>query len=487
MSEGDYEEGQPRRLHPVMTLIGAVRSGFSNFAALVPAILIGVREGLGVFFIVIGVVLGFALVAAVLRWWRFTYRIGDDEVVIDQGVLRRSHRSIPFDRIQDVSIEQKLLHRLLGVVIVKIETGGSVKDEGVLDCVSVAEARRLRATLRPGTRPVVVEAGVEPRTEAAPAEELVFSMSLGRLLLFGALSFSLLWMAALGGLLQFVDDVADFKWRDVMRWLDLAGHEAAARFGVSLVLTVIGALLLLGFLSGLASTVLRDFGFRLMRSGGRFRRVRGLLTRSEVSISIRRIQLGLVERKLIKGAMGFAAFKVQSLGGSDDRGGRQDLAPFAKADEITRVVAATGLPVFEEPGLKPVAVGHVVRALLTKAVPFLLAVIAAAIILTPWAWWGLLSAPVIVAVSLLVRRFHRYAIRDTSFQVMRGVLRRCEWTVPYGSIQVVSIQQTLLQRWLGIATVGVDTAGASGHARPNVEDAHVDDAIALTRELIARA
>jgi putative membrane protein len=485
MSEDEEDPGRARRLHPAMMLAGALRSGTSNLFALLPAILLGVREGLGFFFIVLGVVAVPVVGIAVLRWWRFTYRIGADELVIEQGILRRTHRSIPFDRIQDVLIEQKLIGRLFGVVTVKIETGGGVKDEGALDCVTNAEAARLRETLRAGS--VAVSTADETIPEAAPAEGVIFRMGLGRVLLFGAFNFSLLWMAALMGLLQFADDLLPVDRETVIGWFYVAEHEASARFGLSLVLWIVALLLLLGFVSGLVGTTLREFGFRLMQGDGRFRRVRGLLTRSEVSVAIRRIQLSLVERRLVTGALGFASLKFQSLGGSNDQGGRQEMAPFATAAELDAVVAASGLPRFERPGLRPVAAGHVVRSLIERVAPFLILVVASALVLTPWAWWGLAAAPVIVGVSLLVRRFHRYALRDTSLQVMRGVLRRREWTVPYDSIQVVTVRQDLIQRMLGIASVEVDTAGATGRGRPHIEDASTGDAIVLARELIARA
>lgn len=474
----DYLDA-PRHLHPASIFMGWLRR-LPSFAVAIPA-LIFAKQG----WIVLAGLGGVFLVSALLAWlrWRsFTYRIDGDALVIEQGLISRSRRAIPLERIQDVSIEQGVLARLLGVVKVKIETGGGVADEGSLESVSVAEARRLRETLRAGVRMASPAVAVD-----SGAEEPLFAMSFGRVLLFGAFSFSLLWMAALGGALQFVDDLLPIRRKDVIAWLDVAGHEASARFGIMLVLAALGALLVLGFLSGLAGTVLREFGFRVMHGEGRFRRVRGLLTRSEVAIAIRRIQLVLIERRLVRGALGFASLEFQALGGSNDKGGRQAMAPFATAAEIGAVIDAAGMPRFERPGMKPVALGHVARALIERVLPFAAALAAAALILTPWAWWGLAAVPVIVGVSLLLRRYHRYATRETSVQVMRGVLRRREWVVPYAAVQVVSVRQGLIQRMLGIASVEIDTAGASGQARPHVEDALTGDAIALTRALIARA
>jgi putative membrane protein len=485
VSEDLHYLDEPRRLHPASLFIGWIK-GLPQFAVAIPAVVVGMRD-LGWMAVALGGVLCVSALIALLKWRNFTYRIDGDALVIEQGLLSRSRRAIPLERIQDVSIEQKLLARLLRVVTVKIETGGGAADEGSLDCVGLAEAKRLRATLRGGGARVAAATDDAAEPVAAPAEGTIFAMSFGRILLFGAFNFSLLWMAALFGAAQFLDDFLPIDRDMVFDWLNVAGHEASARFGILLVLGVIGLLLVLGFVSGLVGTVLREFGFRLTHGEGRFRRVRGLLTRSEVAIAIRRVQLALIERRPITGTLGFASLQFQSLGGSNDAGGRQEMAPFARAEEIGAIVDAAGLPRFEEPGLKPVAAGHVVRSFVEKAMPFILAVIVAGAFFTRWAWLGLIAVPFIVGVSLLLRRFHRYATRDTSLQVMRGVLRRREWVVPYDSVQVVTIRQGIIQRLLGIASVEVDTAGAKGRARPDVEDVLTGDAIELARELGTRA
>ncbi|MDF7773978.1 PH domain-containing protein [Sphingomonas sp. AOB5] len=482
MSDGlDYLD-EPRRLHPASLFIGWIK-GLPQFAGGIVAIGVALRESPWLV-VAAGGILAISGLIALLKWRNFTYRIDGDALVIEQGLLSRSRRAIPLERIQDVSIEQGLLARLLGLVIVKIETGGGVADEGSLNGVGLAEAKRLRETLRSGTR--IATGSVAEVAEATP-ETALFAMSFGRILLFGAFNFSLLWMAALFGAFQFFDDFLPFDRDQLFEWLDVAGHEASARFGIALVLGIIGLLLVLGFVSGLLGTVLREFGFRLTQGEGRFRRVRGLLTRSEVAIAIRRIQLALIERRPITNALGYASLQFQSLGGSNDAGGRQEMAPFARAEEIEAIVAAAGMPRFERPGMKPVAAGHVARSFVEKALPFIVAVIVAGAFFTRWAWLGMILVPFIIGVSLLLRRFHRYALRGTSLQVMRGVLRRREWVVPYDSVQVVTIRQGIVQRMLGIASVEVDTAGAKGRARPDVEDVLAADAIELARDLGTRA
>ena len=75
-----------------------------------------------------------------LIWSRFTYQVTAREIRIRSGLLNRNNRSIPFDRIQDVSLEQKLISRLLGLATVALETGSGGGEDGQLDALSRADA-----------------------------------------------------------------------------------------------------------------------------------------------------------------------------------------------------------------------------------------------------------------------------------------------------------------------------------------------------------
>src|SRR5262249_54774652 len=145
--------------------------------------------------------------------------------------------------------------------------------------------------------------------------------------------------------------------------------------------------LALGVVSGIVRTLLRDYGFTLRAGDGRIRRTRGLLTRSEVVVAMRRIQLAMVQRGPLRGAFGWNALSFQTLGGSNDPSGRRARAPLARADGVGGIVETAGLPPFERLPLRPVAAGHVLRSLLL-ALPWPVAVAAVALALTPLAWAG---------------------------------------------------------------------------------------------------
>ena len=53
-------------------------------------------------------------VVAVWRWERTQLVVTDEQVFLVQGTLRRSARSVPLERVLDISVEQTLLGRVLG-------------------------------------------------------------------------------------------------------------------------------------------------------------------------------------------------------------------------------------------------------------------------------------------------------------------------------------------------------------------------------------
>lgn len=476
----------PRRLDPRTILVQSVQ-GAPSLVLGIPIVLAWSRgEGIALGSLLIGmsVLVVIALISAWLRWYTFTYQILPGQIVIARGLIKRTRRSIPAERIQDVSIKQGPLSRVIGIAEVRIETGSGEADEGRLVSVSLSEAHNLREVIRSirgGGN------GVEASTQdgTADTEAVLFQMGLPRLLFSGLFNFSLVWIAAIFGALQYLEQALGYDWD---RWREVVGvaeQTLQSQLNGTVLLGVAGVAVALGLLAGVTRTVLQDFGFTLTCDDARFRYRRGLLTRNEVVVAKRQIQLGLVERGAVSGGLGWSALKVQTLGGGDQASGRQELAPFARSHELAPIIALAGLPPFDRSELKAVSGWHAVRGLFGMVlVPTV--VVLFATLFYPIALLLLVAVPVLLAVALLRRRRHRYGLAATSVQVTRGVLVQRDWTVPYGNIQAVSVRRGPFQRLVGIATVRVDTAGGSGINGPHVHDIEEARAEALVRDLTRR-
>jgi putative membrane protein len=408
----------------------------------------------------LGGIVAVTLAAVLFHWWRFSFRVGEDAIRIDSGILHRNHRTIPFDRVQDVSIAQPLLQRLLGVARVTLETGSSTagKEEGVLEAVSLARAEALRALVRARRSGGVVPAAVdEAEVEAEPAP--LFAMDVRRVVTLGFLSFSLALFAALFGASQTLGNVFDVDpfsrrfWRPILSDGGLGTWVLSHRFGVATGGLLV--LVLVGIATGVVRTLPREWGFNLTRSGRALRRRRGLLTRTDVSLPLRRIQAGVIATGPIRQRLGYYRFAVESLA-SDTSEGKDArdhvLAPLATWDELAPVAGELGWSLPSE----GTAWQRVDRAHVTLFCLALLPVFPLLLVLGPLRWLEWRG-------TAFVREGDRLLIRT-------GWWRRRTVIIPLANIQSIDLTENGLSRRFGIASLMFDVAGSgsAGHRLPSL-------------------
>jgi putative membrane protein len=149
-----------QRLSPRMLLVHPVHEVLRQIPLLIGSVVLGSATGNPMW-----ALFGLALVVGygVARWFTTTYRIDGQEVQLQTGVLQRKVLSVPRNRIRSVSTDARLLHRLLGLTVLRVSTGQEAKGDAAfaLDAVeaeagtpSTARAKR-RCCCRPalGRRP----------------------------------------------------------------------------------------------------------------------------------------------------------------------------------------------------------------------------------------------------------------------------------------------------------------------------------------------
>ncbi|HEX2763257.1 MAG TPA: PH domain-containing protein [Allosphingosinicella sp.] len=473
-----------RRLHPGTILLRFLKEAPGAVLAVPAGVAFASRGGFTRIFALVAVMTAVVVFSKWLAWRRFRYVVGASEIVVESGIFSRNRRTIPFDRVQDVDIERTFLARVFGLARVRIETGAGGRDEGLLDSVTLAEAQRLREIVR-AFHAVAPQA--EAAVETAPEGRLLYAMGVPRLLLFGLFSFSLMYIAGFFALLQTFDGLLPFDIYDPARWMGLIGDYLPERFTAAAIAIVLFLAVLLGLIAGVVRTAARDFGFRLVLEGGRFRREHGLFTRREAVIPRRRVQLAAVDTGPVRNAFGWSGLSFQTLGSGGERSGRQAAAPFAERDEVAAILAEAGayrLP--PPPELATVSRRHILRSLVGKLLP-LAALILAGSLWRPQLLFLLLFLPLLAIGVAVERRFHRYALDGELLFVARGAWRQRLWLVPVANVQALSLSRGPLQRRLGLATLSVDTAGAPVVRAPRIVDLREADAEALAARISAYA
>ena len=144
--------------------------------------------------------IGVGVLAVVSVWQYFTYRYGvsGDTLVVRSGLFERSLRVIPFARIHNVALQQSLLHRMVGVAEVRLESAGGKKPEAEMRVLKLEDALALEALVR--NRGTAAPAA----TVAEPAAAPLLSLNTGEVLRHGLVSNRglILLAAAYGGMWQ---------------------------------------------------------------------------------------------------------------------------------------------------------------------------------------------------------------------------------------------------------------------------------------------
>lgn len=488
------------RLHPLTLIISLLKYG----RALVPAlalVMFGNRWAGAplLFFTLIGLAATFA------KYFSFRYRIENNELITQEGLIEKRQRHIPLERIQEISIEQGLLHRILGVVDAKIETGSGSGAEASLSVLSRAEADKLRqmvfahaAAIRAG-KTLPDDAATNDAIFVEPETVVIRRLAVSELVVAGLTSNHLLSALALAGAIwNFADDLLpDAIYARTGKLISReAKHLADQGIEWALAVTVAGilAVALIGIIFSVVGSIVLFFGFTFSRRGDDLQRRYGLLTRRSSSLPRRRIQVLEIEEKALRRLFGWATLRADTSGrgreDSDDNKGRDVLLPILPVRDVDELLPGIFPDVsFAETDWQRVSSRAVLRETVETAVVCL--VIAAALFFWSGSWWALLPLVLVPLAYWLFGFSYRqlgYALSNAYLRTRRGWLGRSTHIVPIHKIQAIEVRQTPFDRWWGMATLTVDTAGqAFTGGGPQINNLPVLEARELAAVLAQRA
>jgi putative membrane protein len=417
------------------------------------------------------VILGVMLISLLFRWiaWlRFRFHLDEDDIRIEQGILNRTVRSIPYDRIQDVSIEQKPLARLFDLGEVKFETGGGEGEDAKLSFVSMDRAEALRETVRARKADggAVVAAALD--AEERPP---VFAMDNGRLVTLGLYSFSLVIFAVLGGLAQQFDFLLPYDWWDFKHWIGLAEERGVDVNGIGTGAGIAGALFALlalvfiGFATGIVRTFLQQYGFRLDRNERGYRRRRGLLTKTDVVMPVNRVQAAVVVTGPIRKRRGWYALKFVSLAQDSKEESDFMAAPLARLEEIWPIAAETGLlPPDAEAAFRTSRFAWWATGLIGLSIGMVVAMAAIMIFAdAPFAKAGWMLVVPLLFLPLVWLEWRHYGdlVDARQLYVREGWWRQRLAIAPQVNVQSAEISQGPIARMLGLSELHFGIAGGT--------------------------
>lgn len=392
-----------------------------------------------------------------LAWWRYTFQVLDDELVVTKGIVRVVRLNVPIERIQSIAIEQQLLHRLTGLVKVAVDTAGSNEAEFSIDAVArpVAEELQRRAvTAVPA--PVKIGSALPPPVLAE--DRVVFTHDGRRLLAMALTMWPLTGLLVLGPLLAFGGDFFNripdvglgdqpFRW-----WWVPVGIAAFIVF--SIVLNII-------------RVFLQDWELSLRASATSLRRTSGLLSRTSTASSVDRIQMVTSAQNPLQRRAGLRGIELATVGQRNLSVDGCDDAQFATVLTLAAVTPIEELLLDRR--IHPAAVWLAVRnatvvcALLTGALFWLIG------------WWSPLALtpiPLVWATTRLNVANFRWGLDQQLASSSHVLSLRTEQAVLHKT-NAVTVTQSIFERRRGLGRVELMTAsGAISIGMIPVEEAH---------------
>lgn len=418
-----------QRLHPLSPIVRGGRVTIAVVVILLPSLAAGRSRTQLIELAVAVVVIGLGFIS----WFVTRWRVDDDDLRIETGLLRRQSLRFPLSQVQAIDIVRPGLARLLGVAELRLRMGGASGAKGRLAYVSAHEVEPLRDRLlalaggvshaRAGqSEPAAV---IEGHTLAAvPTPRLIASI--------------------------LISDV---------------GIVAEAVLVALIVTAVVAPAVAVGVISGGAAWLLavatlvwrrfnQEYRLRVVDAPDGLHLSGGLVALTTETIRPGRVQAIRMVEPLTWRLLGWCRLEVDLAGrqrskgeGREARGQLRAVLPVGSRADVQRLLER----ILVDPPGDPVRPPRRVR-------------------------WK----------SPLRYRMLGWARTETSVLTRSGRLRRVTCWVPLEKTQSLRRVQGPVQRRLGLASVHVDTAGRSVHAVLRDRDTREADAALVELAQLAR-
>jgi len=449
-------EEEWKGLHPASLAINLLPQTLRTIKNIWPLLLVlvvsGNNSGTAIIDLtVISTLFALGAIKTIAHYLTLRYRLYNGRLELKEGFLFKKSRTLDPKRIQNIELARNPIHRLFGMVELRIETAGDTTSHGLLSALNVDEASRLQRRLES-----ISKLSKPLPNDNRPARRLIHN-NLIEIILYGLSSQTvgtLVVLAAVGSeLLAFL-------------------HPSDAREVAGLLTyQVLIGLFLLGFAASwiwsAGKAVLRHSGFELHIQNRKLSTTEGLLTKRTVQIPQSKVQLIEVSETLMRRLMGYGTFYVETaaLGMADGELRKAEgIAPMVEREQFSTLLSAAAPQVDIDPWVEKLKPAHP-RALYRNALRRIIkmAFICGLLIWTmrynDMAWWLLLLIPATIPLAYLDWRWQGWAVTDKAIVSRRGVLMRETWILDRDKIQSVHVIQTPFMRLHQIGQVLIRVAG----------------------------
>lgn len=407
-------------------------------------------------------------VGSLISYFTFYFRLAETELVMRSGLLNKTFRTIPFDRIQTISFTQNIIHRIFNVVQLDLDTAGSSGSELAIKALSHKEANAIKAFIvdRKKSSPEVsgeIENSEIPDDSyqtivSVKSEKTLLQLSIKDLLKIGVSQNHLrtagIMVAFVFGLSQYAEELLS-KEKEAEIWLLLFGSMA-------IIAALVILILIAAFFLSLFNTVLRYYNLRVIQTDGGYTITSGLFTKTEQSAQHQKIQLLEWENNPIKRFFGIYTLYLKQAASATLNRQKTLVVPGCYLAQIEAIrdsyFSDFHKADFKEYAISPLVIGRIVLYL--GVAPALLF----GVIYSLKTYWAFLIMGWIPVVWFLAKIYHqkwRYAISPQGVYLTKGFLGQQAAILRWYKVQAITLKQSPFQRRKTLATLVFSTAGGN--------------------------
>jgi putative membrane protein len=398
----------------------------------------------------------FILIRSLIEFYFFRFYIVNDDLIIKRGFLSKRVITIPLNKIQSVHIEQNLVHQVLDVAKLAIDTAGSEKSEAEIDAISISKAESFKEFLLRNEKNFPENALNADRDLEVP----LIRLSGGDLLKLGLSANHLqAFFIVLAFGISALQDLSEIFGDRVIRMVEESS--TAIGFSLASVVTLIVFVLIVSVVVSVIRIVLTYSNFNCNETEQGLRIRTGLINSRQNLVPFSKIQFISWEANWIRRRIGLFMLELHQAQNEQAKKKQRIRLP------ITRRLYVDKLLAYYHPAVKPIAHSeHTIhriypfRRMLVAGLP--MAFVATAVTyfyLNEYAFLFFLLVPYVFCINTIYQRKFRLYISPEAFQINSGAWGKESKIAQWYKIQYLQLNQSIYQRRKQLATLIIHTAG----------------------------
>lgn len=444
-----------QRQHPAAALANAFDIIRGNFITILIIIFIGgggQEANLTLYWIIGTVIL--LLVWGVISWYRFHFRIQENELQIEQGVIVRKKLYLTSDRIQVIDISAGVVQRMFGLVAVEVKTAGSSSKEAKISAITREKAENLKRLLR---KKSTEETIADPDAADDSAGHKIYSLNSQDLLVAASTSGRLgVALSVVGAAFSQIEQIIPDE--QMIRFVE---NNLPHTTSATMVMLSILAVIVISWGFSFVSTIIKYYHFVVEVREKELLIARGLFERKQLTIPFNRIQAVQIQEGLLRQPLGYASLVIESAGYGEEEGNSTTLFPLIAKHRIYEFIDEV-IPEYH-PDISETAdiTQRGLRRYLLRMVWISLAVIALFWSFVPY---GVYSWFVLIPALLLGYQQYRDAgvsVGDDTIVMSSRLLSKTTAIIKKYRMQACQIKQNPFQHRLGLSNFTLHVASGN--------------------------